>query len=184
MRGRLRGCVVSHAAGNNLGDIDKVVSQGWMAVLLHFQEVRICIFFADLARNQHACSPNSPVMHYSSCNHFLPQIIRAKHERLLSAAPGSTLDCGALYDPPMLLSALEHASSSHEGSAFCFARFCIAPVGLLPLSEMPCSLRVAHDMPHAWYSCRGQDNRRVVESTLLRRYSSSFTAAAQVQDAG
>ena len=179
MRGRLRGFVVSHAAANNLGDIDKVVSQGWMAVLLHFQEVSICIFFADLARNQHACSLNSPVMHYSSWNHVLPQI-----KRLLSAAPGSTLDCGALYDPPMLLSALEHASSSPEGSAFCFALFCIAPVGWLPLSEMPCSLRVARDMPHAWCSCRGQDNRRVLESTLMRRYSSSFTAAAQVQDAG
>ena len=133
--------------------------------------------------SQHAFSPNSPVMHYSSYNHFLPQILE-KHKRLLSAAPGSTLDCGALHDPPMLLSALEHASSSPEGSAFCFARFRIAPVGLLPLSEMPCSLRVARHMPHTWYSCRGQDNRRVVESTLLRPYSSSFTAAAQVQDAG
>jgi len=139
---------------------------------------------SDKSLSQHACSPNSPVMHYSSYNHFLPQIIRAKHKRLLSAAPGSTLDCGALYDPPMLLSALEHASSSPEGSAFCFAHFCIAPVGLLPLSEMPCSFRVARDMPHAWYSCRGQENRRVVESTLPRPYSSSFTAAAQVQDAG
>jgi hypothetical protein len=161
---------------------DEVVSQGWMAVIKYLQKVRICIFITESWTSLRACMPaltNSPVMHYSSWNHVLPQI-----KRLLSAAPGSTLDCGALYDPPMLLSALEHASSSPEGSAFCFARFCNAPVGLLPLSEMPCSLRVARDMPYAWYSCRGQDNRRVVESTFLRRYSSSFTAASQVQDAG
>jgi hypothetical protein len=91
MRGRLRVCLISHAAGNDFGDIacvcglfssvidlplvsflmdckpsdcigsdawrqaglalppDDAVSQGWLAVLNHFQKVRICIFIAGSA---------------------------------------------------------------------------------------------------------------------------------------
>jgi hypothetical protein len=91
MRGRLRVCVISHAAGNDFADIacvcvlfssviwlplfsflmdckpsdcigsdawrqaglalplDDAVSQGWLAVLDHFQKVHICIFIAESA---------------------------------------------------------------------------------------------------------------------------------------
>ncbi len=105
------------------------VSQGWDAVLKQLQEVRVHICMAESVPSSMHDLPKSHVMQSCSRSHFLPQInaaqIRAKHQLLLSAPPAATLDCSALYDPLMLLSALEHASSSPAGSVFCCFCFCI-----------------------------------------------------------
>jgi hypothetical protein len=110
---------------------DEAVNQGWGAVLKHLQEVRVHICMAESVPCSMHDLPKSPVTQSCSRSHFLPQInavqIRAKHQLLLSAPPAATLDCSALYDPLMLLSALEHASSSPAGSAFSCLRFCIDP---------------------------------------------------------
>ena len=109
----------------------EAIGQGWDAVLKHLREVRVHICMAESVPSSMHDLPKSPVTQSCSRRHSLPQInaaqIRGKHELLLSAPPAATLDCSALYDPLMLLSALEHASSSPAGSAFCCLRFCIDP---------------------------------------------------------
>lgn len=165
------------------------ISQGWDTVLKQLQEVRVHICMAESVPSSMRDLLKSPVTQSCSRSHFLPQInaaqIRAKHQLLLSAPPAATLDCSALYDPLMLLSALEHASSSPAGSAFCCLRFCIDPcrsasaVGVAMLYP-----RSARYMAHSWHSRCRQENRRVVESTLARPHSRAFTAAAAVHDAG
>jgi hypothetical protein len=55
--------LVSHAAGNSMGPfglvLSRVVSQGWRAVMQHFQEVRVSIFaqsfFGGLVLSHDAC---------------------------------------------------------------------------------------------------------------------------------
>jgi len=147
------------------------ISQGWDAVLKHLQEVRVHICMAESVPSSMHDLPKSPVTQSCSRRHFLPQInaaqIRAKHQLLLSAPPAATLDCSALYDPLMLLSALEHASSSPAGSAFCCLRFCIDPcrsaaaVGVAML--YPRSARygshLAQLLPSRKSSRRGIDSR-------------------------
>ncbi len=141
--------LVSHAAGNKIGSAFSQLGWravmgwrevfDWRAVMQHFQEVRVCIFSQSYLKGYVApcmfCK-NSSVMHSYSCNHFLSQTIHAKHELLLSAPPAATFDCGALYDPLLLLSALEHASSSPSGSAFYCTLFAFLPVGWLLLGDV------------------------------------------------
>ena len=109
----------------------EAIGQGWDTVLKQLREVRVHICMAESVPSSMHDLPKSPVTQSCSRRHSLPQInaaqIRAKHQLLLSAPPAATLDCSALYDPLMLLSALEHASSSPAGSAFCCLRFCIDP---------------------------------------------------------
>ena len=50
-----------------------------------------------------------------------PQVISAKFERLLAAAPAATLDCSHLFDAQRLLSAIAHAATKHAGTASCAA---------------------------------------------------------------
>jgi hypothetical protein len=149
----------------------EAVGQRWDGVLKHLREVRVHICMAESVPSSMHDLPKSPVTQSCSRRHFLPQInaaqIRAKHELLLSAPPAATLDCSALYDPLMLLSALEHASSSPAGSAFCCLRFCIDPcrsaaaVGVAML--YPRSARygshLAQPLPSRKSSRRGIDSR-------------------------
>ena len=106
---------------------EDIISQEWNGVLKHLREVRVHNCMAESVPSSMHDLPKSPVTQSCSRIHFLPQInaaqIRAKHQLLLSAPPAATLDCSALYNPLMLLSALEHASSSPAGSAFCCLRF-------------------------------------------------------------
>jgi len=161
------------------------VSQGWNAVLKHLREVRVHICMAESVPSSMHDLPKSPVTQSCSRRHFLPQInaaqIRAKHELLLSAPPAATLDCSALYDPLMLLSALEHASSSPAGSAFCCLRFCIDPcrsaaaVGVAML--YPRSARygshLAQLLPSRKSSRRGIDSRAPIFPRFYRCCCSS-----------
>ena len=66
------------------------------------------------------CNP-----HCTLCNPRPPssplQVIGAKLERLLAAAPAATLDCSHLFDPQRLLSAIAHAATKHAGTASCAA---------------------------------------------------------------
>ena len=59
------------------------------------------------------CSPPPPSLP--------PQVIGAKLERLLAAAPAATLDCSQLFDAQRLLSAIAHAATKHAGTASCAA---------------------------------------------------------------
>ena len=147
------------------------ISQGWNTVLKQLQEVRVHICMSESVPSSMHDLPKSPVTQSCSRIHFLPQInavqIRTKHQLLLSAPPAATLDCSSLYDPLMLLSALEHASSSPAGSAFCCLRFCIDPcrsasaVGdamLYPRSARYGS-HLAQPLPSRKSSRRGIDSR-------------------------
>ena len=49
------------------------------------------------------------------------EIIGAKLERLLAAAPAATLDCSHLFDAQRLLSVIAHAATKHAGTASCAA---------------------------------------------------------------
>ena len=40
-----------------------------------------------------------------------------KYKRLMSAAPGSTLDCSGLFDGKKLIDVIEKAASNHAGTA-------------------------------------------------------------------
>ena len=165
-----------------------ITSQGWNAVLKHLREVRVHICVAESVPSSMHDLPKSPVTQSCSRRHSLPQInavhIRAKHQLLLSAPPAATLDCSALYDPLMLLSALDTPPPRLQVVLSVACAFALIPVDRLPLSEMPCCIHAAHDMAHTWHSCCRQENRRVVESTLARPHSRAFTAAAAVHDAG
>jgi hypothetical protein len=44
------------------------------------------------------------------------QAIRNKNERLMSASPAAKLDCYALQDHQLLLSAVSYAAAKHAGS--------------------------------------------------------------------
>ena len=157
----------------------EAIGQGWDTVLKQLREVRVHICMAESVPSSMHDLPKSPVTQFCSRRHSLPQInaaqIRAKHQLLLSAPPAATLDCSALYDPLMLLSALEHASSSPAGSAFCCLRFCIDPcrsasaVGdamLYPRSARYGS-HLAQPLPSRKSSRRGIDSRA---PTFLRFY--------------
>jgi hypothetical protein len=125
---------------------------------------------------------------FSINRHISPQInvaqIRSKHERLMSAAPASTFDCSALYHPQMLSSALEHAASSPAGNALTVACALLFSFHLTSAVGYPFFHCNAHCVSLSAHSYCGEENRRVVESTISHPHSSSYTAAAAVRDAG
>jgi hypothetical protein len=107
---------VAHAAWRSEAlpvPLAKVAGEEWNAVLEFLREVSACKTFFEV-----------PTVEMSSavvCRLFyifrLPfQAARNKHERLMSAAPAATLDCSALWDHRLVLSAISNAAAKYAGS--------------------------------------------------------------------
>ena len=91
----------------------EVAGEGWPAVLKFLREVSACKTFFEV--------PTVEMRSAVVCRLFyifrLPfQAARNKHERLMSAAPAATLDCSALWDHRLVLSAVSNAAAKHAGS--------------------------------------------------------------------
>ena len=79
---------------------------------------------AALAPQPASCNTLQPSLHPVQSpppSSSPPQVIGAKLERLLAAAPAATLDCSHLFDAQRLLSAIAHAATKHAGTASCAA---------------------------------------------------------------
>jgi len=91
----------------------KVAGERWTAVLEFLREVSACKTFFEVPTVEMRSAVVCRLFYISP----LPfQAARNKHERLMSAAPAATLDCSALWDHRLVLSAVSNAAAKHAGS--------------------------------------------------------------------
>jgi hypothetical protein len=91
----------------------EVAGTGWTEVLAFLREVRECKMLFKVPPV--VIGPAVLCCLFYICP--LPfQAARNKYERLMAAAPAATLDCNALWDHHLLLSAVSNAAAKHAGS--------------------------------------------------------------------
>ena len=91
----------------------EVAGEDWDAVLEFLREVSACKTFFEVPTVETRSAVVCRLFYISP----LPvQAARNKHERLMSAAPAATLDCSALWDHRLVLSAISNAAAKYAGS--------------------------------------------------------------------
>ena len=94
----------------------KVAGEEWTAVLNFLREVSACKTFFEVPTVEMRSAVVCCLFHIFRLPFQAQQAARNKHERLMSAAPAATLDCSALWDHRLVLSAVSNAAAKHAGS--------------------------------------------------------------------
>ena len=95
---------------------DEVAGEGWNAVLKYLREVSACKTFFEVPTVEMRSAVVCRLFYIFRLPFQAQQAARNKHERLMSAAPAATLDCSALWDHRLLLSAVSNAAAQNAGN--------------------------------------------------------------------